>query len=109
MKKQHIKILGSTLIVGAFLLLAFGSEDTKSKSSSGGSSSSSSSSSGEFSCSWCDKSFSGEFYASYTRLVPCESSTSLKSRSKDGDLSMFSKKCSMRCCEESFRNNGRRK
>ena len=32
MKKQHFKIVGSTLIVGAFLLLAFGSEDSKSKS-----------------------------------------------------------------------------
>jgi DnaJ-class molecular chaperone len=44
MKKQYLKTIGSTLIVGAFLFLAFGSDDSKSSSSDSSSSSSSSSS-----------------------------------------------------------------
>jgi hypothetical protein len=45
MKKQYLKTIFSTLIVGAFLFLAFGSDDSKSSSSNSNSSSSSSSSS----------------------------------------------------------------
>ena len=44
-KNKYIKIISSTLIVGAFLFLAFGSGDSKSDSSSSGSNSSSSKSS----------------------------------------------------------------
>jgi hypothetical protein len=43
MKTQYIKTIGSTLIVGAFLFLAFGSDDSGSSYSPSSSSSSSSS------------------------------------------------------------------
>lgn len=41
MKKQYLKTIGSTLIVGAFLFFAFGSDDSGSSSSTSSSSSSS--------------------------------------------------------------------
>lgn len=45
MKNNYNKIIGSTLLVGAFLILAFGSDDSKKRSSSDKKSSTSSSSS----------------------------------------------------------------
>lgn len=40
MKKKYLKVMYSTLIVGAFLVLAFGSDESKSSSSSSSNSSS---------------------------------------------------------------------
>jgi len=59
-KNKYIKIISSTLIVGAFLFLAFGSGD--SKSSSGSSNSSSSNSNDSHICSTCGKKYEGNGY-----------------------------------------------
>ncbi len=60
-KNKYIKIFSSTLIVGVFLFLAFGSDD--SKSSSGSSNSSSSNSNDSHICSTCGKKYEGSGYA----------------------------------------------
>lgn len=59
-KNKYLKTIGSALIVGAFLFLAFGSDD--SKSSSGSSNSSSSNSAEWHTCSTCGKKYEGDGY-----------------------------------------------
>lgn len=61
MKRQYFKTIGSTFIVGAFLFLAIGSDDTK--SSSGSSNSSSSNSADWHTCSTCGKKYEGMGYS----------------------------------------------
>ena len=58
---KYFKTVGSTLIVGAFLFLAFGSNDSKSSSDS--SNSSSSNSTDSHICSTCGKKYEGMGYS----------------------------------------------
>lgn len=61
MKKQYLKTIGATLIVGAFLILALASDPPKSSSSS--SNSSSSNSNDLHNCSTCGKKYEGNGYS----------------------------------------------
>jgi hypothetical protein len=69
MKKQFLKIIGSTLIAGAFLILAYGSDESKDKSSPNSSTSNSATSNSfednkpsEWTCNICKNKFTGHGY-----------------------------------------------
>jgi len=58
MKKQYLKTIGSTLIVAAYLFIAFGSGDSKSKNDI----SNSTKSEERHTCSECGKTYEGDGY-----------------------------------------------
>jgi ribosomal protein L24E len=88
-KNKYLKTIGSTLIVGAFLFLAFGSDDSKSSSSS----SSSGSSSSKVTCGYCGRSFDkGTGYNTLMRIINTPESE-------------YSHYCSRKCAQDFLRSN----